>query len=331
VVGYTRTTRRAFLAAGGTAAAALAADTREAPAGEDRGLRGAGIAPDHGVIAVPEDAGADPLAALRATVIGTCIRCRTCGRNTDAAWPGRGMIGGVAGSTLLLWDVDRTLVDVGPVSREIYSAAFRLALGRPLVALADTAGRTERAILAETLRLNGLPDGEHTLEVFYRALGEAARGLAERIRQAGARLPGALEAVVGMAAAGAVVQSVVTGNTRDVAAVKLAVFDLAGRLDLDVGGYGDDDGDRAVLVRLARTRAEAKYRRVFPPGRVVVVGDTPHDVRGARDAGARAVGVATGASGAAELAAAGADAVLADLTDAAALHAAVLGAPTVGR
>jgi phosphoglycolate phosphatase-like HAD superfamily hydrolase len=32
------------------------------------------------------------------------------------------------------------------------------------------------------------------------------------------------------------------------------------------------------------------------PSRVVVVGDTPHDVKGAHDAGARVVGVATGAS-----------------------------------
>jgi len=56
---------------------------------------------------------------------------------------------------------------------------------------------------------------------------------------------------------------------------------------------------------------------------VVVIGDTPHDIKGAHDAGVRAVGVGTGKSSLADLTAAGADAVLPDLTDAAALRWAV--------
>jgi phosphoglycolate phosphatase-like HAD superfamily hydrolase len=47
----------------------------------------------------------------------------------------------------------------------------------------------------------------------------------------------------------------------------------------------------------------------------VVVGDTPLDVSAALSAGARAVGVATGSYSAADLAAAGAHAVLPTLTD----------------
>ena len=56
----------------------------------------------------------------------------------------------------------------------------------------------------------------------------------------------------------------------------------------------------------------------------MLVGDTPLDVAAAREGGARAVGVATGPSAAAELAAAGADVVLADLRDAEAVVAAAL-------
>jgi phosphoglycolate phosphatase-like HAD superfamily hydrolase len=47
----------------------------------------------------------------------------------------------------------------------------------------------------------------------------------------------------------------------------------------------------------------------------VVIGDTPLDIAAALDAGARAVGVATGSFAAADLMAAGAHAVLPDLTD----------------
>ena len=60
----------------------------------------------------------------------------------------------------------------------------------------------------------------------------------------------------------------------------------------------------------------------------MLVGDTPLDVAAALATGARAVGVATGGPTAAELAAAGADAVLPDLTDTAAVVAAITGAST---
>jgi phosphoglycolate phosphatase-like HAD superfamily hydrolase len=94
-------------------------------------------------------------------------------------------------------------------------------------------------------------------------------------------LPSASEAIADLVAEGTV-QSVVTGNIRSIAATKLDAFDLMEYFDLEVGGYGDDDdGDRAVLVRLAIKRAEAKYGVSFAPGRVVVIGDTPHDIKGA--------------------------------------------------
>jgi phosphoglycolate phosphatase-like HAD superfamily hydrolase len=225
---------------------------------------------------------------------------------------------------LILWDVDHTLLEIKGVSREIYARAFQLVTGRPMGELADMTGRTERAIIIETLRLGGITEPEPLLPAFYDALGEAARQLQDRIRGAGRSLPGAGEAVAALVGGG-VVQSVATGNLRSIAEVKLAAFGLTDHLDLEVGGYGDDDGDRAVLVRLAVKRAEAKYSATFPPNRTVVIGDTPHDMKGAHDAGVRAVGVATGSSTATDLEAAGADAVLPDVTRPRALQAAVFG------
>lgn len=226
-------------------------------------------------------------------------------------------------SGLVLWDVDGTLVSTSSVSAEIYARAFDLVVGRPLRVLADMVGRTERAIITETFALNGVEDTDGMYEAFYAALGEAADQLRDRLRTLNRALPGAARAVAALAGAG-VVQSVVTGNIRSIAVVKLEVFGLSAGLDLHVGGYGDDGADRAVLVALARERAAARYGREFSTAGVVVLGDTPHDVRGALHAGARAVGVATGASGVDELAAAGAHAVLHDLTDPVAVRAAVL-------
>ena len=106
---------------------------------------------------------------------------------------------------------------------------------------------------------------------------------------------------------------------------KLEALDLAEHIDFEIGGYGEDGADRAVLVGLAIQRAEGKYGVRFDPRRVVVIGDTPHDIKGAHDNGAVAVGVATGGSSAEELTAAGADVVLADLTKLDALRQAVTG------
>jgi phosphoglycolate phosphatase-like HAD superfamily hydrolase len=55
----------------------------------------------------------------------------------------------------------------------------------------------------------------------------------------------------------------------------------------------------------------------------VLIGDTPNDVAAARESGARVIAVATGRSSTEELAAAGADVVLEDLTQTEQLQSAI--------
>ncbi|MEU1801685.1 haloacid dehalogenase-like hydrolase [Streptomyces sp. NPDC019937] len=217
--------------------------------------------------------------------------------------------------TLILWDVDQTLVSItGGVSRNLYERAFEKVTGKRLGGLAAMAGRTEQAIMVETLRLNGIDEPEALFDDFYAALTAAAEELEGRMREVGVVLPGAREAIASCAARRAV-QSAVTGNLRPVAMTKLAALGLGDGLDFEVGGYGDDGSDRADLVRRARKRASEKYGHGFDGKRTVVIGDTPHDVRGALAVDALAVGVASGRSSATELQGAGADIVLATLSD----------------
>jgi phosphoglycolate phosphatase len=134
------------------------------------------------------------------------------------------------------------------------------------------------------------------------------------MRSQGRRFPGSQEAIAALAREN-VVQTVVTGNIKPIAITKLEVFGLAEHIDFEVGGYGSDGNTRATLVRLAWQRAKRKYSHDFKSNRVVVIGDTPHDMDAAHEVGVHAVGVATGSSTAEELALAHADAVVADLTD----------------
>lgn len=217
-------------------------------------------------------------------------------------------------TALILWDIDHTLVAIGEVSREIYAKAFEEVVGQPLRELADMAGRTEQAILIDTLALHGVSDPESKFEDFYAALCRAADKLRERMRIAGRRLPGAKEAIVALADY-SVVQTVVTGNIKPIAVTKLEVFDLAKNLDFEVGGYGSDGDTRSPLIRQAWQRAQRKYGRIFEPDGIVVIGDTPLDVAAAREVGVRVVGVATGSSTVEDLMAAQASIVLPDLAD----------------
>jgi len=235
---------------------------------------------------------------------------------------------------LVLWDIDYTLVNAGGVGSELYTRVFTSRYGRPLPQPGSMAGRTDRAIAREVLALAGLDghDGTDGLDqqllVFQAALNDTAPAFAARARQVVTALPGASAALAGLAALApgqGPVQSLLTGNIRPMAEIKLAAAGLTRHLDLEVGSYGDLHEIRAELVAPARAAAAAAYGQDFGGTATVLIGDTPLDVAAALATGARAVGVATGHFSAADLAAAGAHAVLPDLTGTAAVVSAILG------
>jgi phosphoglycolate phosphatase len=228
-------------------------------------------------------------------------------------------------SLLVLWDVDYTLADTDGVGRHLYQVAFTEMFGGQLPQPGSMAGRTDRAIALEVLRLAGVPDPAGQVRAFEAVLAAHAPAMADLARARGRALPGAARAVAALAGHRGLVQSLLTGNIRAVAEVKLGVLGLTDHLDLTVGAYGDASEIRADLVQVARDRAALAYGRDYGGQATVLVGDTPLDVEAALVTGGRAVGVATGSYSVAELAAAGAHAVLADLADTDQVVAAILG------
>jgi phosphoglycolate phosphatase len=233
-------------------------------------------------------------------------------------------------SFLVLWDVDFTLVNASGVGRHLYRLAFADLYGRELPVAADgadMAGRTDRAIALDVLELAGVPDPRGQVSRFEAALGRLAPRVTGLAAASAKPLPGAEAALAALAGLPDVVQSVLTGNVRPLAEAKLGPLGLTAHLDLAVGAYGNEHEIRSELVHLARDRAAAAYGRDFGGLATVLVGDTPLDVEAALDTGARAVAVATGQFSLAELAAVRPHAVLPDLTDTAAVLAAVLAGP----
>lgn len=221
-------------------------------------------------------------------------------------------------SVLVLWDVDYTLVNADGLGTRLYRDVFREMFGRELDVVAPKAGRTDRAIALDTLALAGVPNPRAEVDAFLAALARHVGGLDSSGLYSSGRgqvqaLPGAASAVSALASA-RLPQSVLTGNIRILAELKLRTAGLDKHLDLDAGAYGDVHEVRAELVHVARRAAKAKFARDFTGAATVLVGDTPLDVEAALATGARAVGVATGSYPAAALAQAGAHVVLADLT-----------------
>jgi phosphoglycolate phosphatase len=217
---------------------------------------------------------------------------------------------------LVLWDIDGTLLNADGVGRDMYDVVFLQLFGRSIEAFAPMAGRTDRAIILETLTMAGVCEPRRYVDPFIAGLTAQAPSVRSMVAARGRALPGASEVLRGLH--GRAHQSVLTGNIRPVAEVKLAALGLHEGLDLCIGAYGDDHEVRAELVGVARRRACAVHGKSaldFAGTSTVVIGDTPLDIEAALASGARAVGVATGSYPAAELAAAGADVVLPDLMD----------------
>ncbi|OUC95098.1 HAD family hydrolase [Streptomyces swartbergensis] len=217
---------------------------------------------------------------------------------------------------LVLWDIDHTLMATRGLGRELWEQAFTKVTGVALREQASVTGSTERVILRETARLHEIPYDEDLFARFASALGEIHVRRAAELRERGHALPGAAGALAALADQG-VRQSVVTGNVRQAAEVKLAVFGLDAYLRLEDGAYGEDGEGRPELLHTALKRSA-----VSPQG-AVFLGDTPADVIGGREAGVRMVAVATGRTAASELRAAGAHFVLDGLSDAGRVLAAI--------
>ncbi len=158
--------------------------------------------------------------------------------------------------------------------------------------------------------LNG--SAEH-LPALLEQLAEKLAARRELIAAEGRAYPGVPETLAALHEADGVINSLLTGNLEANAAVKVSAFGLDRWLDFEAGAYGSDPHERrSDLVAIARERAAERYGE---PTDVVLIGDTPLDVMAAREAGARAVAVATGFAGLDALRESEPDALLQDLRD----------------
>ncbi len=216
--------------------------------------------------------------------------------------------------TLLLWDIDGTLVTTGHAGEIALMDALHGKFNiRDNLDGVEIAGRTDRAIATQILAKFNLPD---TLENTARFLDGYIEALAARLperRAHGRVLPGIVEILEETHRRPDLAQGLLTGNLHRGAKLKLEQYGVFHYFEF--GAFADDHPDRNQLPPHAKRRAEERHGVEFPPDRIFVIGDTPHDIRCGQAIGARTLGVATGRYSVDDLKATGATRVFPDLSD----------------
>lgn len=213
----------------------------------------------------------------------------------------------MAARAVILFDLDRTLVDFGVDGPILDRVLFDLTGLSEGGARFDGVGLTERGIAAEAARLAGL-----SLDVAFERYASLYTPLLHAALQTRPReaLPGVRALLGALQAAEGVMYGLATGGMRANALLKVAHAGLEPYFDPPRGAFGDAHEARGDVFRAA-----ALDCGWLPGERLVFVGDTPRDMEAALEAGGVPVGVATGAFDEAALRAAGAATTLPSLVD----------------
>jgi phosphoglycolate phosphatase-like HAD superfamily hydrolase len=192
--------------------------------------------------------------------------------------------------TVLLFDIDGTLLDTGGAGRRAILRALTAA-GVDASPSFHFGGMTDRAIVRRFLVEGGEEPTPARIDAVIAGYLEVLAdevATSERYRLH----DGMLAAITAAEARAGVALGLGTGNVERGARIKLGRAGVADRFAF--GGFGCDAEDRGELLRVGAERGAARLDVARAACRVVVIGDTPKDVAAAHAIGAEALAVATG-------------------------------------
>ncbi|WP_395752006.1 HAD family hydrolase [Prosthecobacter sp.] len=204
---------------------------------------------------------------------------------------------------LLLFDIDGTLIDSnGAGGAAILDAAEEhFGIQRDHLPPLQLAGSTDPAIAMDVFgHMNVVHTQADVAAFLERYLSHLQRRLqAEDF--SGYTLPGVKELLHALRAESEAHIGLLTGNVRRGAVIKLSRHGIYEHF-LD-GGFGSDHHDRNELGPVALKRMQEATGATYHIDDVIVIGDTPKDIRCAEAFGAKCLAVATGQYSHAELSA----------------------------
>jgi phosphoglycolate phosphatase-like HAD superfamily hydrolase len=193
---------------------------------------------------------------------------------------------------LVLFDIDGTLVHTGGAGVKAFSKVFATEFGATdHFERLKFAGRTDVSLVREFFSFHDIPP---TPENFKRFFERYVFWLDHILLDSKTELcPGIWEFIRGLKALpNSPLLGLLTGNIRLGAEIKLRHFDLWDTFE--TGAFADDHEEREQIAAIARQRGSRLLDKILQDDQVLVIGDTPLDIRCARAIGARVLAVATG-------------------------------------
>lgn len=193
--------------------------------------------------------------------------------------------------TVLLFDIDGTLLETGGAGRRSMERAFdRCHARRDACASISFGGMTDRAICRAGLTAIGAPITDEAIDALIAAYLEALAD--ELAKTTSARVYEGVHAALDAAREAGAAIGLGTGNVEAGARQKLGRVGLADRFAF--GGFGCDHELRSALLDVGAERGARLLGAPRAACRVVVIGDTPKDIAAAQAIGAECIAVATG-------------------------------------
>jgi len=200
---------------------------------------------------------------------------------------------------LVLFDIDGTLVHAGGAGIKAFAKVFATEFQVPNgVERMKFSGRTDVNLVREFFAMNGIEPSAGNFQRFFEHYVFWLDHILAHSRTA--TCPGVWETIHAIRA---LPQSprlgLLTGNIRLGAEIKLRHFGLW--KEFETGGFADDHEERDQIAHAALRRGKKILGENLRGEEVLVIGDTPLDIRCGRAIGARVLAVATGGSSPEEL------------------------------
>jgi phosphoglycolate phosphatase-like HAD superfamily hydrolase len=193
---------------------------------------------------------------------------------------------------LVLFDIDGTLVHTGGAGVKAFAKVFQTEFdAHDHFEKLKFAGRTDVSLVREFFTYHNVPPTEANFQRFFERYvfwldyilnhseTKACPGIWEFIK--------ALKALPNPPVLG-----LLTGNIQLGAEIKLRHFDLW--KEFETGAFADDNEDRDLIAAAARERGRRLLGNDLRNDEILVIGDTPFDIRCGRAINAKVLAVATG-------------------------------------
>lgn len=213
--------------------------------------------------------------------------------------------------TLVLFDIDKTLIKSSTGHKAAFSIAFKKVYGVDTnIDTIQHSGMTDQQIIYEVLKLNGLDDEKVKLKLDF-CMQTMVSAFEENHRNDNVVVLDGVEDLLNALEKNNVLMGLVTGNLEPIGRGKMEKLNL--NHFFKVGGFGNEHINRTELVKIAIEKAQSNFGFIFS-NNVFLFGDTPQDINAGKEAGIISIGVATGIYSKEQLKNAGASVVLDDLT-----------------